>query len=412
MKCLKLQIYGEFDTKRLYALMDRCKQLTNMVWQQWLLYHVQNESPRKIITFLNDLAKWREASKGAEAELKKTKPKCDVLCFPNDLSNLIYHRARADFPDLNCRTLVLLLNKIRGLIVNRKATRGKLPGWQAILLNHEALPSATRPVPVPFDKQNAKVWREGKEIKIGVRCERTGDRKSVWDEFSLSLGRTAGERRYSKPIHAIAAKEQCLRGAALMYDKSRRRWYALISYQPEKESAPKVDHNKVLFLFAGRSSPWRYRVSGISRAIGGRGEFISHRRRQILLDRWSRQENYRWTATSTKSHGRDRALAGYFQLTRSWNEFCKTYNQQIAHEICKRAVEEGCGYIVLFMRLPRRFLELAGKLPDRQESTKWPWYQFSKILQDKLNEVDIDLKILAEPVKRKDLEDEELKPSG
>lgn len=395
MKCLKLEIVTMDDTKMWYALMDRCKQLTNFVWQRWLVWHFQRGSAAAIRAYLDALAQWRLADKSSRGD----KPKLTVNAITSELSNEMYHACRTEFPDLNCRTLVLLLNIIAGRIKNRKAAKGVLSGWMAILLGHESLPSSTRPVPIPFDKQNSKVWRSGKDIKVEVRCERdetTG--KSTRSEFALvTEGKVA---RYAEPIHQVAAGVAQLKGCSIKYDSFRRKWFALIAYEPPAVEKAKVNPDKSMIVRAGRLRPWLVRVDGRSFGVGGDGRSVAYHRHRILVSRWGRQENYRWTATSTKGHGRERALAGYFKLTQSWNHFAKTFNQQVAFKLAQIAAEKGCGTIKLFVRAERRFLETAGKVAGRRDSTAWPWYQFEKLLRDVCHPLGIKVEVFNEPGER------------
>jgi len=389
MKCLKLKIGEIDDTRAWYRLADRCKQLTNRVWQLWLIHHVQSDSATAIRDHLQSLDRWRKA----DSKSRGDKPKLAVTCFSTELANTIYHDCRKNFPDLNCRTLVLLLNILRGRIIKRKAAKGKLSGWMAILLGHESLPSSTKPVPIPFDKQNAKIWSEGEgRIKCLVRLERTEETgKSV--EWVFDLETTGKIARYAKPIHDVASGQAPLKGCSIFYDSFKRQWFALIAYEPVEEPKPEVDESNVLILRPGRCRPWVVRVGGKSFYLGGDGRSVTHHRRRILLSRWGRQENYRWTATATKGHGRNRAMAGFFKLKQSWNNFAKTYNQQVAAKVITICCERGVGKIVLSLRCHRRFLETSGKIPDRRDATAWPWYQFSKILLDLAHTLNIAVEV-------------------
>jgi len=382
MRCLKLEI-AELDTdsrRRWWSLCDQAKQVVNRIWRKWLVYHSQNDSELKLRTFLNSLAAWNAADKKTRGE----KPKNPVNCITNDLWNAVYADLRATFPDWHTRPLTLLMNSERGKITALKASKGSLPGWVAILLDQQGLPSSTRPIPVPFDAANTKVTTSDDEsVQVTVNLERPEiDGKKQTISVTFGVITTGKARRYAEPIQAVATGTHKLKGSSVMYDQGRKKWYMLVAYEPCGQEKPNVDPTKAMILRAAYRTPWRVRIAGRSWRVGSDGKFIAERRREVLMSRWNRQNNYRWAATSTKGHGRERALQSPMKLSRSWNLFVKTYNQQVVAEVIRQAVSRGCGRIVLLKDSPGRFLEKAGKVEGRHDSTAWAWFQFEAILKD------------------------------
>lgn len=399
MKVLKLEIEtmgDQTNRNEWYRRCDRMKQLTNRVWQLWELGHVWAGSGEQVVEYLDKLGEWKKTKSG-------DKPKCPVQAITNEAWNKMYHDLRQHFPDLNTRVVVLAMNILRGKIIGCKSQVGNLPGWMAILLNHQGRPSSIHPQPIPFDKANSRIEKRGDEIVCVVRVDRIevpGKKMatSTESEFVLKAGGRA--RRYAAPIRDIAAGSLKFCGSQIVYDKGRRKWFAMIAYEPAAKTKASLDAERTAYIRPAKNRPWLFRTGGYTRWLGPSGEFIGHRRRHVLLARWQRQENYRTAAPPSKGHGLNRALASPLKLQRSWNCFAKTVNQTLAFEAATRCVELGIGKIVLFIgeRCGRRgrFLSHAGKVEGRRDATAWAWFQFSSLLQQKCQEMGIELEIRGE----------------
>jgi hypothetical protein len=57
-----------------------------------------------------------------------------------------------------------------------------------------------------------------------------------------------------------------------------------------------------------------------------------------------------------------------------WREFAKTFNRNMASEICRRAIEAGCG-IVRYIQPDKesRYLSCAGRSGER-DASRWDWF--------------------------------------
>lgn len=86
-------------------------------------------------------------------------------------------------------------------------------------------------------------------------------------------------------------------------------------------------------------------------------------------------------------------------LSNCWRDFVRTYNRNMAIEVCKAAAAAGCGLIVLCKRPGEiRWLQYAGKQSAR-DSTGWDWYGFEKAVNDKA--VEFGLTVLTRTVRER-----------
>jgi IS605 OrfB family transposase len=138
-------------------------------------------------------------------------------------------------------------------------------------------------------------------------------------------------------------------------------------------------------LFYGERDRW----------IGGDGRIVSVVRRQLMTQRWSRQQTYRKCASSSrKGHGRHRGLDKVTLLSNRWRDFVKTFNRNMTAEIVRICQYENIGELT-YERADKTkmFLTNAGKSGDR-DSSGWDWFQLEKMIQDKLGEIGVKVKFV------------------
>jgi hypothetical protein len=378
---LEIKDIGDADArKRWWHLCDRSKQIVNRIWRLWESHHTINGTDCKLREFLDAHAKWKK-----EKGKKDTKPKAPDI-FPKELGNAIYHNLFAAFPDVASHVLVLLLNSTRGKIINCKAAKGSLPGHSAILLDHQGRPSSTRPIPVPFSKQNSSLSVDVDGIvTLMLRIHRNaieGKKSGVNTVETMRLITDGKAARYAKPIIDLLNSGGTICGSSIVFDDRRRKWFAHLAYNEAAEPLPQhVAQDRIMRIRPGYARPWQCRVDGRRQFVGGKGTSLEYKRKQIMGNRFSRWENYRYTASATKGHGRDRALDGVGKLRMAWNSTTKTYNQQTVAEIVDRAIKMGCGTIEVHSPATNRFLERCGK-GSRFENSGWPWFSFQSILKN------------------------------
>ena len=264
--------------------------------------------------------------------------------------------------------------------------KGNHPRWMRILADDGEFPSCSSPQPIPFDKGNSDLIvpsHDGEDFRAWVRIdriERAGktNATSTKDEFRL---KTRGDARKAAILWKIAkGDEYKFAGSDLVYLESKDKWFAHICYQKLKVPTPKLDSHRAAFLRPAKLRPWWLRIDGYHHYMGGRtGGYVAHVRRQLLTDRWERQESCRHASSARKGHGVTGPSDAYPQLKRRWKDFVKTANQQLVHDVIDKCVEEGCGRLVYFQpsgtSRENRFLHLAGKVQGRRDNTSWDWGQ-------------------------------------
>ena len=402
VKVLKLEVYridGDHKAarKRWHGLADTVQRITNCIWETWLVWHVQNKTAAKQRAFLDKFSEWKKEKKGP-------KPKGDTQAVPPELSKLIYRTLADEFRDLNLRPLVLIQNAVLNKIKTRKASNGNLPGWVAILLHNESIPSSTHPQPIPFDKANAEILPpaiDGERFKLKLRIDRfdrPGKKTGGSNEDCIELlTNRRGIRQHAETLRKIVVGDYDFCGSSLQWHKAERKWYALICYRMPVGEREALDKNETAVLHPGRKDPWMIWHGDNWRYLGGRGDYVGTARRRLLTSRWARQENYRHAGSSTKGHGRGRALLAIEHLTQGWKNFVKTCNHNITSAAVKHCVRDGIGRLVYLQpagdKRDSRFLSNAGKVPGRRDASSWDWHQVASMLAYKCKEAGIELEI-------------------
>lgn len=370
-----------------------CQQMTNRMWQLWLCHHVSTDSADSMRAYLDQYATWRDW-KGTKKK-RPNKPKPPVQCIDKELSNRIYHDISDRFEQVNARTRVLLQNKWQKTVTTRKAARGKLSGWLSILFCHESVPSFTRPVPLPFDKANAKINAESGRYVLTLRVERIAGsdkqtKPSVVDECVMMLGKRKA-RSVKTIVDRILSGEYTFKGSSLSYDRGK--WFALVSYENPKRDTVSLDGNKILHVFPAHRQPWMVKIDGQDRPfyLGGSGKHVTYFRQALTRSRYERQEHYRWAGSAQKGRGRERAISAWTKLSSRWKHFVKRYNHEVTRRVVNIAIERKCGSIVYHQpmdsRRDRCFLSGTGNLGAR---TAWDYFQFGTMLASKCEQYGIE----------------------
>ena len=408
VRAARIEIFG-FSKDRKDAwreLAISCQRMTNRLWQIWLCHHSNNDSAGKLRLHFDAYRKWQE-TKETEGKCKKEgkKPEwpCKALEEPMTKSadaRSFYRILSAEFPGVNVRTRGLLTNAWQSRLSQRKAANGSLPGWVSILFANESLPSFTRPQPIPFDKDNAKLRKDGDEYICELRIERLEDGKSVVEPCKLMLGKRKC-RSVRATVDKILSGEYAWKGSNLLYDRGK--WFAVISYEkPDTVRATEsYSEDKILYVRPGRmmkmdgawrGNPWRLRIANRSFAFGGNGAHVEHSRRAIIRERRERKEHYRWSGSNQKGHGTKRADAAWTKLSSRWKDFTKRYNSEVSRRVIEVAKKEGCGRIVYLQprdsRRDDRLLSMLGN--DGDSAMSWDYFQFGTMLASKCEEEGIE----------------------
>lgn len=397
--------------KRWDELAGCVQELTNMLWQQWLLWHLEQGTPGVLREYISLAKAWHSS----DPESRGDKPKLSIQAIPKELSNLIYHRLAAAFPSLNRRTLVLAQNAIAGKITSRKSANGSLPGWWSILLCRESIPSSTRAQPIPFDKKSCEligphVADDEYRLKLRIdRVDQPGKKNatSTVDEIILKTKhrKAAGQKAI---LDNILSGDYAFCGSNLVWDDRNRKWFVHLAFKRPVEVVEVGNDTAV--LRPGQRTPWRLLVKGrVYWRMFGDGRDVAYQRHNLLSQRWSRQERYRRSAGSaSKGHGTDRALQGYFKLEQNWKNYVKTRNHTATGQLVRFCLERGIGTLVYVQPAggfsEGRLLGNAGKHPDRRDSTGWDWHQVAAMLGYKCKDAGIHLIVRKHDVRERRME--------
>lgn len=382
VRATRIEIFG-FAKERREAwrqLAIDCQRMQNRLWQIWLVHHSQNGSANKLRNHFDAFNRWKESKIGSKPNWP-----CKAIEEPLTKSadaRSFYRILSAEFPEVNVRTRGLLTNAWQSKVNTRKAANGSLPGWVSILFANESLPSFTRPQPIPFDHDNAKLYRNGDKYVCEFRIERLGDGKSVIEPCELMLNKRKAHS-VRKIVDRIISGEFAWKGSNLVYDRGK--WFVALSYEMPVKVRTQCDTDRILFVRPGRASPWRVMIGGDSWNFGGNGAHVANARRAIIAERNSRKTHYRWAGSNQKGHGRGRADAVWTKLSSRWKDFTKRYNNEVTRQLINLAVSRGCGRIVYLQPKDRqrdsRYLSRIGN--DDRSSMSWDYFQFGSMLAAK-----------------------------
>ena len=386
------------STKELWrSLANTVKRVTNCYWRTWLsLHHAIGNTKRTQQFFVDSRAYW-EGTTGL-------KPVCEVDPLPYDIQKKILEEIKSQYPMVNNRCIELtvqLLNKKE--VIKKKSRKGSnIPRWMRILADDGEFPNSSSPLPIPFDKRNSGIIApisDDEDFQLYLhldRIERPGKKNAGSTKQVVRL-KTRGEKQ-TAILWKIAQGECDFAHSNLVFQESKGRWFAHITYYKPKAARQKLDHSRVAFLHPAKSQPWWLRISGYHHFMGGReGRHVAHAREQLLTSRWSRQEAYQFASGARRRHGRDRAIGKVHLLKTRWHDFVKTANRQLVHDVVTKCLETNCGRLVYFQPArsirSSRFLHNTGKVPGRVDNTSWDWSQVQSLLARKCDEVGIDFTV-------------------
>jgi len=296
---------------RWHDLAKTVQQITNCIWETWLVWHVQNRTAEQQRDFLDRFAEWKKRkselptvaqvtsgereyaaavkafdklNKSVRKSLSRTvsdeaviltavraawekaligdKPKSEVTAIPKKLDKLIYDTLAKEFPAINTTARELIRNAVCQKIKTRKAATGNLPGWAAIVLRNESIPSSTRSQPIPFSKKNAvivppqeKGGRFGLKLRID-RFEKPGKKAggSHEDHIELITNRR-GVWQHAEKLKQIASGDLEFCGSSLQWDRKKSKWFALICYKAPDIGRPAIAVDVTATRCPGRGDP-------------------------------------------------------------------------------------------------------------------------------------------------------------
>ncbi len=394
--CFRILDLDPSTTELWEFLANAIKRLTNCYWRSWLVAHTLIGNVKRTQQYFADLTAYYQG------QCSGLKPLCDVEPLSPEIHRKVLEEIKSHFPTLNNRCIELAIQLLGKDVINTRSNKGTIPRWMRILSDDGELPSSSSPLPIPFDKRNSGIIvpaTDDEDFQLYLhldRVERPGKKYATSTKQIVRL-KTRGDKQ-TAILWKIAQGEYEFAHSRLVYQESKNRWFAHISYWKPKIAKPKLDHSRVAFLRPATKQPWWLQIDGYHHYMGGReGRHVAHAREQLLTSRWSRREAYRHASAARTGHGRDRAIGKIHLLKTRWHDFVRTANQQLVKDVVAKCLETNCGRLVYFQpvgdKRNSRFLHNAGKVPGRKDNTSWDWYQVQKLLARKCDEVGIDFKV-------------------
>lgn len=422
-KCTSIEILRFADGKERkeawLQLSEECQRAHNTLWSYWLVYHTMNGSADLLHQYIADVKTWDNTKP------RGPKPKWPVQAFPKgtdwpyssqkrakrkgeeasppDLQNDLYHLLTEKHPDLSARTCATIVQKWAKDVKKRKAARGVLPAWAAILINKQGMPSFSRPLPIPIAASDlgAKeqvLTKVGREYHLRVAVQR-GEDGLIHEDCLLML-----HRKKCASVRAIVDRmisgEYTMKGSNIIFSRARNKWFAQIAYEMPPASKPTLVEGRTLYLIPGKCCPWvvlsvdEKGVRDAWRAFGRR-HHVANFRRLLLQQRRKRQEASRWGSETKKGRGRSRATQSWTKYSDAWNRFVNGYQQRMVAKLIELCRTRGYSHIVYCRpnetQAKKTYLVNAGNSPNSKMG--WQWYQLQSMLANKCQEVGVEFKV-------------------
>lgn len=372
-------------TNRIREISERIQEMFNRVWVLWRLWHEERRTPLSIRAALKELQAWHERP----PKEREAKPKFKIEILPKELEKHITSALATEFPDVHVRTAGLLWQKVRKLILNTKSTRGTIPGNWSILLCRQGLPAATDFLPIPIDDANTKLRADGKRVTMLVRVDRivrVGKRGASHEDI-YAVYPAKRDFRGRKLLSELASGKREFRGSQLAIKDGAPVMFLAYEIPPDEQTK----FSETAVVAPGKLASLNVRVKGRTIQLIKDVADVDAKRRNVQGQRWSRQSNYRHAGSSTKGHGRERALAAVTKLQQSWKRFQKTRNEYMAALVDRVLAENGVGKAIFLQPSPergratRRLLNVAGNIYPSTSTAGWDWFSFGAILSRRLS---------------------------
>lgn len=416
----------------------------------WSAEHIKAGNHITVREWMAGDIKWARSDK----ETRGKRVPCPVKAWPKEIAAAVYYQLKKLHPCITLRSMDLARQNEQKVLAKVPASKSKYgrsayARWIKVLCGDERLGGSIQPQPLFFDKRNGRLLHDEQHNwwSFNVRLERVpGDRNrgtDVVDVLKLKtsgkhLGgmRTALERieegiELTAPLHRILTRwRRALAKAKKDHDKPAEdraekrvkeakedldqitlgihefvgsrivredgEWYLHLCRRFPKPERPDLDPQKVAYLSAGVERPIWLWSGGRREGLRRYSELIVHKRRGLI--RWflSSTAAFNDASNNRATHGRKRASLPLWKLKNVWNNFCKTWNRQLASEVVKVLVERGIATLVFYQPTDTwretRCLQKAGKLPGHRDATGWQWHGLKTALQRQCDEVGIEMK--------------------
>lgn len=388
-------------TQRWFATMDLCRRASNLYYETWLAWHVQNQSSLKIEKWLENrkVIGVKEAGK-CPVECIKSPPKglkpkgSDRLAY---LTCVLYDNLTNRYPSLNASLVTLLMQTLRGSLTSGKAASGSLPKWTSILLHNEGMPMFTkREYPIPFGRQTSTLITDGADRYVEIESWRmpvAGKATNIVVTDKIRI-RTTGKRcrDHAKKFDKISSGEWKFKGSELVYDAKCGKWMLLLCHQCPSRVAS-VDQSKTAYLLPSRKVPFLVKTRGVRPLwLQGRGGHITATRERVWAKRSEMNVGSRKTMTLRNGHGRKAASKWRAKWATTWRYFVMRVNHQVSHDAVDWCVTNGVGTLV-YLKPNGRTAETRFVSGNFKNST-WEFFDLGTKLAYKCQERGITLKVI------------------
>jgi hypothetical protein len=399
---------GDFaeEKRRLVMLSCQMQQITNDFYSQWFRLHRQAGSPTALRKWIEEDKEWARkyaklaAAQKAEKNGKKGKNgkkkasdqpkvdippriKCPVQPYTNEMGIQIYGLLTTQHANLGTKPIGIVTNRLSKTLIKAPATKSKYKRWFRILTGLGEYPQSSKPLPVPFYTSNSNlvVPRSNDEPwKLTVRYEKIEGKRFL---RPMTFRLTTGGRKLSpirRVLWKIASGDYILNTSQLVQFEGK--WYADICYLIPGVTAS-FSSTKTAIVSAGRYGAVLFRINGKTQMRMRSCKHIKRARRSLTLQRFGKNESYKYASSARKNHGR-KVHDWRKKSERNWRNRTKTFNNNWAAEVISTCVKFGIGRLVTYQPTGKwrdsRYLSHVGKI-GRSESTAWDWYHMQRQLE-------------------------------
>jgi IS605 OrfB family transposase len=163
--------------------------------------------------------------------------------------------------------------------------------------------------------------------------------------FTVRLGTKKLDRSRKHILRSIVAGEYKRGTLKIQYSKRKRKWFALIAYEPTKQEEPALDKNRIVGVDIGLVFAVYCSVSDGPQRMSITGGHIERFKRQIKRRRRQIQNQYH--ISGRKGHGRRRAMLPLETLSTKERNFRDTEYHRISRAVVDWAVRQNAGTIHL-----------------------------------------------------------------
>lgn len=209
--------------------------------------------------------------------------------------------------------------------------------------------------------QRDKPGRGGQTSFASERVIVRGDGVTVWQDdrggavlglklrpkgsVDFAVAHSFGSHRDT--LNAIADGTIHHGDAKLQWDERRRKWYALLSYDAPERVHPSADPDNALIVHRGvRNVVTLLATTGPSKFLPG-AKFVAQRRALQARMRDAKRISVDELGDGAKGHGKQRRYSHYDSLEGKLSRVTHTFCQQVASFVVSRAIEWGCGTVVI-----------------------------------------------------------------